>query len=461
MPTPVTLGPTPPPPPPRRVRARPIPTPARGTLLLVAAGFALRLGYAWVAQGPDAEPFSDARQIDTVAWNLARGAGFAYGEGAGAYPTAIVPPVVPWVVSLLYRLVGHEYFGAIALQCAVGALAAPLARSLGGALFGPAAGTWAGWLTAVHPLLVFFSAYLLTETFFTTLLLAALLASALWLRTPRPGRAFGTGLLWGAAILTRPTALLLPALVAAWAWIPLGLTVAPRDRWRQIALLAAGALVVIAPWSLRSSLVSGAFVPLKTGAGRTFLDANHEELWRDPARRGGAGSAMEHERYAALIRGRSEVAADSVSSALAWEFLDRRRDEWPAMAAAKIARFWRLSREGGTTGTWQRAGSPLEGLLRRVDPLLLWSVVVLPFAAWGAARALAGPRRWYQAIVPATILLFTLMVIPYWGSLRLRAPVEPLLVMLAGFGFDDLRRRLAPRARGLALVRGTGRAARS
>jgi hypothetical protein len=49
-------------------------------------------------------------------------------------------------------------------------------------------------------------------------------------------------------------------------------------------------------------------------------------------------------------------------------------------------------------------------------------------------------------------------VIPFWGSLRLRVPIEPLVVVLAAFGFEDLRRRIVPRVRGLGLVR--GRAAR-
>ena len=64
-------------------------------------------------------------------------------------------------------------------------------------------------------------------------LLAALLASVAWLKQPRSGRALGVGILWGIACLTRPTALLLPLLVAAWAWLPLGLTTAPRDLGRN------------------------------------------------------------------------------------------------------------------------------------------------------------------------------------------------------------------------------------
>jgi hypothetical protein len=304
----------------------------------------------------------------------------------------------------------------------------------------------------VHPLLVFFSGYLLTEAAFTTALLAALVASVAWLREPRAGRALGAGLLWGVASLTRPTSMMLPLLVAAWAFVPLGLLVPGRERGRQIGLLFAGVLLVMAPWSVRNSIVSGAFVPVKTGGGRTFLDANNPVTWGDPTTRGSAGSVYDMEPYASQLRGRSEVAVDSIANAEAWRFLHAHRDEWPAMAAAKLGRFWRLTREAGGTGTWQAAGSPTDRLLRAVDPLLLWSLAVMPFAVWGLVRALAGPRRWYLALGPLVILYFTLLTVLYWGSLRLRVPVEPLIAILAAAGFEDVRARLRRRRAGLELV---------
>src|SRR5436853_442316 len=82
----------------------------------------------------------------------------------------------------------------------------------------------AGWLAAAHPLLVRFCCDLLPETTFTALMLVAFTASAAWVKAPRPGRALGVGLTWGVASLARPAALLLPVVVAAWAWVPVGLT---------------------------------------------------------------------------------------------------------------------------------------------------------------------------------------------------------------------------------------------
>jgi hypothetical protein len=126
---------------------------------------------------------------------------------------------------------------------------------------------------------------------------------------------------------------------------------------------------------------------------------------------------------------------------------------WPQVALAKLARFWRLGAEGGGTGGWQRPGSPLEPL-RRLDPLLIWSLVTLPFAIWGVVRASMGARRWFQALPLLVILYFTLVALVFFGSLRMRVPVEPLVVLYVALGCEGARRLLRARRRGLTLVPG-------
>ncbi len=445
--------------PPRRRRPRPPAPPLAPWLLLFGTALALRVVYAWLAIGPQATPSSDALTYHTVATNLARGAGFALGSGAGAYPTAFVPPLVPWLTSLVYRVAGPQLFAAVLLQCAIGATVPLLIAALGASLYGSGVGRVAGWLAAVHPLLVFFSGYLLTETTFTAMLLLALLASFAWLKEPRAARALGTGLLWGLAILARPTAIVLPLVVAGWAWVPLGLLLDRRARVRQLLLLMLGVVLVVGPWTLRNAVALHAFVPVTTGGGRALLDSNNAVDWADPALRGGAASVYGVEPYAARFRGHGEVEVDRLARAEALAFLRAHVREWPAMAGTKLARFWRLTREGGGTGAWQRPGSPLTALLARFDPLLLWSLVVLPFASWGFALTLRSPRRWFLALPALVVLTFTLLAVVFWGALRMRVPVEPLVVLFAAAGIEDLRHRMRPRAPGLRVIEGTRPAA--
>jgi dolichyl-phosphate-mannose-protein mannosyltransferase len=424
-------------------------------LALFLIAFLVRAGYAWIATGPQAQPYSDAALYDTIAWNLAQGRGFSPAPpGTEPYPTAFAPPVVPCVTSLLYRAVGHQFFAAVLLQCAIGAMVPLLLVALGAAMFGGTIGWTAGWLAAFHPLLVFFSGYLLTEATFAVTLLLALLATVEWIKTPRPARAIGVGVTWGLAALTRPAALALPALIALWAWIPLGLTVTTRERARQMLLLALGLTLVVAPWTVRNALALHAFVPVKTGGGQALFDSNNPLVWGDRTSRGGASSMIHSPRYAAEFRGLRETEIDALATRRAWEFLRQHVTEWPAMAATKLARFWRLTSETATSGSWRRGGGALETVVRVADPLLVWSLATLPFALWGAVRVVRGPRRWFQSLGLLVIGYFTALTVVYWGALRMRAPIEPLVVLVTAVGFEDARRRLRARASGFRVVHG-------
>ncbi len=418
---------------------------------MFVAALLLRIVYVLVVHRLSAQPSSDSIAYDDIGWNLARGMGFQFTAEGTLYATAKAP-ALPWLVSLVYRATGHVYFAALMLQCVLGALVPVLLRALGGAVFGSPVGRIAGWLAVVHPLLVFFSGYLLTESLFCVTVLAALMASVEWLKTPRPGRALGVGLLWGLACLTRPTAMPLPVLVALWAWAPLGLTVRATDRARQVALLLLGVVLAIAPWTARNALVLREFVPISTGGGRTLLDANNAKVWDDPALRGNAISTADHEPWATRFRNKSEVEVDRLASAEAIAFGLSRWREWPVIAWAKLSRFWRLTALTESTGRWYRTGSLPDRVLASADPLLLWSLVVLPCALWGLVRTLRWTRRHFQLLPLWVIAVFTAGSVVFWGALRMRVPAEPLVLLYAGVGIADLHRRLRVRRARMSLI---------
>ena len=152
------------------------------------------------------------------------------------------------------------------------------------------------------------------------------------------GRAFWSGALWGAASLTRPTALPLALVVSAWAWAPLGLALAHGERRRQLAVLLLGVALVVAPWTLRNAAALHAFVPLTTGGGRSLLDANNPVVWDDDDRRGAIG-VLSTEPWATRFRGLSEVEVDRHAGREAMAFLRARVADWPRNALAKFARY--------------------------------------------------------------------------------------------------------------------------
>lgn len=412
-------------------------------LLLFSAALAVRVAFVFLGPAASAAP----PPTDRIAASLAADRGFAL----DARPTALVPPVTPWLASLGMRALNGAPYATRLLASVIGALVPLLVAGLGAMMFGAGIGRLAGWVTAASPLLIGFTGVAPIETIAGVLLLAALLLSAAWIRTPRPGRALGVGLAWGVASLAQEFVLPLVLLVAAWAWVPLGLTVLPRDRVRQLVLVVLGLAVVIGPWTLRNATQMRAFVPISTGAGLDLIGADNARAWSDPALRGGAIEASAV--TPPLPTDLAEPARDAVAKRLALDFATARGSEWPAVALARLAHLLQPIDRGDAADPARPPGPLFPGVPRVLDPLLLSSLLLLPLAFWGAARALAGERRWYQSLALLPLLHVAIVAVGVYGAQRRRVPIEPLVALLAAAGFEHLRRRVRGRAHGLHVIR--------
>jgi len=249
------------------------------TLLAVLLGLVLRLGFSfgyWVGK-----PLThDEHEYLTLARNLAAGRGFTYDPVApGESPTEerfSRPPLYPFFIAVVARdvLLAGDREAVIRrvkiAQAIVGAIGVWLVArlALGG---GAAAGVLAALLAAVYPPLVWITGYVLTEALYATLALASVLlldrAAARAAESPPPdGRLALAGILAGASALTRSVGLLFIVLAVVWlAW---------RSRRRALAF-AVGALLVIAPWSIRTSIVHQRPMLIAAEGGVNFWVGNH------------------------------------------------------------------------------------------------------------------------------------------------------------------------------------------
>jgi 4-amino-4-deoxy-L-arabinose transferase-like glycosyltransferase len=433
----------------RHPRERSSPAP---WLLLFAAAFAAR-ALLLLFEASVTRSASAPSDLEIIASNLARGGGFSLGLGAAALPTASVAPVLPWLLSLVLRLGIHRPLVTLLVPCLIGALIPLLTSALASIVLGAASARVAGWIAALGPILLTFSTRLVPDTMMTAAMLSALALTASWIRTPEPGRALGAGIAWGMTALASDSALLLPVLVLAWAWIPLGLTVAHRDRLRQAALLMLGCVIVIAPWTIRNAIALRAPVLVTTGAGSALLDGNNETVWSDPARRGGGIRARALDPGAARGRDLSEPARDREAARAAADFAGGHASEAPRVIVAKLGRLWTLS--GRDANLVDPEGQGPATLLDRMPWLLAaWSIVILPLALFGAVRVLSGPKRWFQSLPLLVTLYFTACAIVFYGCVRQRVPIEPMVALFAAAGFDEARRFTRRRASGLKVIEG-------
>lgn len=243
---------------------------AWGRTLLVAVVLAAVLRVGWIAVCPN-EPISDQVIYHVSATRLADGLGYVDDDGR---PANYWPVGYAALLAVPYRLFGAEPASGFFLNLVLGLSIVPGLFLLGRDLFGRPAGLVAALIGAVYPTFIVQTTVLGSE--------AAYLPGLVWcawlfvraLRAPwAPAFAIGAGVLWGALVLVRPPAIVLPAalLVAAWA-----VRAGRRQTAVAAVLVVLAGVAVMAPWTLRNARVMGAATPLSQNGGANLWMGNHE-----------------------------------------------------------------------------------------------------------------------------------------------------------------------------------------
>ncbi len=221
------------------------------------------------------EPVWDGHYYDFGARRIA--AGFGYSDDvtvAGQvvwHPWCHYPVGYSAVLAPIYRLVGANAHVAPVFNAITGALLAAVTWALARYALSERRARVAGWIVALHPGLILYSALIMTEP------LAALLTlTAFWLavRDARPWRGLVVGaIVLGGAALVRPQALMCAPFLAL---VPgSGGERAPLEqgspRWLRLlsgaALACAVSVAVVLPWTARNCRVMDGCTLISTNAG--------------------------------------------------------------------------------------------------------------------------------------------------------------------------------------------------
>ncbi len=264
---------------------------------VVLPALMLRLVHLWWFA--DASPFFDPQpwntpqnpldtgEYDRWGQQIVGGDGWWTDHGQGVY---FQSPVYPYFVAAHYLIFGRSLLAVAITQALMGAITCGLTAWLARRLVSPAAGWLAGGLTAVLAPALFYGPFLLKETLATFLLALALSLTVAWRLLPEGGTAGRrllpfTGWAWGAALATWP--LLAPLALAVFAWMsalrawPAGQAAGPGKTGggmgaasRTLAALTLGAVLAVAPCTLRNMVGEGRFVLLSDAGPRNWQVGN-------------------------------------------------------------------------------------------------------------------------------------------------------------------------------------------
>ena len=376
--------------------------------------------------GPDNE---ELYEYGRIAWNVVQGYGFSY-DFDGRFPlqpTAYSPALycytlVPWFFLFGIHLTGPRVMHALLLAAVCWFL-----YKIGERLAGRTVGLIAALIWAVYPELIFLTVRIVPENVMF-LPMTWMLYEAQRLgdggtggKTLTRRRAFGCGALLGLSAWINPSLQLL-GLAVPLSW---GITgqLKKREGLGKLVLFVLGAVLVIAPWTIRNYIKLGAFVPLRTAFAYNVWRGNH--IGATGTVRTFEGTDIDDaipEDYRNLVEAHmvpDEIERDRFFAAEVKRFIREHPGEYLRLTLTRFLYFW-----------WRDMTHPLTGHPFYVIP---W-MIILVFAVLGVWRSLRNWRQWSLwglQVIGFTLLFSLTIVLP-----RYRMPIYPAMFLLAAVGLE-------------------------
>lgn len=426
-----------------------------GSILLVA--LVTRVGY--VLATPGYTMVHDDHAYDRLALGIARTGAY---PDLGGHATAYRPPGFTYMLGAVYAITGGGHGRVVSariVQALLGVAIVALLGALAAHLLGRRAAVCTMLLAAVYVPLVAAGTSLLAEPLTIVMELAAVMAVLVWRRNRRWRWVVAAGIFAGAMALCRSNAFVviiaLAVGVATARGRPAGAAAAGKpasgrrfraDALKPVVVLVLSAGAVVAPWTIRNAVVLHAFIPVSDEIGGTLAGTYNPVSAHDP---NGPG-------FWRLLNQIPQYERETRALAAGPEHPFQQRLEHLALQYAEHHPLYPL--EVGAWNTLRLVGFNSLALSRSTASAAgITSPAVADagvFSFWAVCViALVGlVDRTVRRRIPAFLglaagLLFLSIVFVNSEAPRLRLPIDPFVLLLAGAGLASVthRRSAAPR----------------
>ncbi len=352
-------------------------------------------------------------------------------------------PLYVYCLGALYAIFGDSLWVGRLFGMAIGLVTILFVYLIGTRVFGRTTGRIAAALQAVYPVNVFFEGELLLDPLFTLLLLVAFHRFLIWRAKTTAQNLALTGFCLGLAAITRPTALVLAALLIVWL---LASRTNIKARIVSALVVVCGLAIVILPISIRNVVVANDPVLIASQGGINLYIGNNDAA-------DGTSSIMpEPFGHTWRIRDVIHIAESAEGRPLKpgelSSYWQGRAIDWtlanPLDAAGLYARKLWLS-----IGNREISNNRNMGAFFSSVPYLQYFpfgfALIFGLAVVGAA--IAWRSRFETRAMVAAIACILLVNAAFFVNSRFRQPIIPLLILLAGaavvYLFDMRRPRKA------------------
>ena len=352
-------------------------------------------------------------------------------------PTVDRAPLWPFVIGVIDRLIGPQDILVRLVLCLVGSGTCALLYLFARDLFGERIGIFAGIVGAIYPFLYVYDGLLYAEALYTFLLLAFCYTLYRIQRSPRLSLIIISGVLLGLLSLTRPNGIALLGLFVLWAGVMYKIKVLSwRTTLKSVLVVSLLSLIFIAPWTLRNYKVTHTFVPVAVGDGKVMLGAYNYET-ADPVYQHGyyAGvwiipsesTPWITENFPKDCAKACEVTRDNAYKTAALQWIESHLSSMPFLLGQHFINTWEVIPQEADLATNRfpdRDSSRFVVTMMETITPIVFALALLGIVVTS--------ERWRELLFIYLMILLTLAQdIAFYGIPRFRAPIEPMLILLA------------------------------
>jgi 4-amino-4-deoxy-L-arabinose transferase-like glycosyltransferase len=371
-------------------------------------------------------------EMGWTARSIALGHGFSGPFQTMTGPTAIVPPLYPYLLAGIFKLFGLytplAAFVALTLNSVLSALTCVPIYGAAREVSGERVARWAALGWAIYPFAIFYASAQVWDYALTSLVFACCFWWSMRLhRTVGAGAWVLFGVVFGIGALSNPSiasVLFFLLLIAVWRARQIGVA-----SFKRAVLAFVAFAVVILPWGVRNQRVLHMATPLRDGfwlelyAGNIGDSMNSNSPLAHPA-----SNPAELAVYERL----GERAYMAQKQALAMASVRQHKRVFVEATARRILRYW--------TGYWSFSPAYLQ--LEPLDvPNVPFCTVLTIFALFGIVM---WPSKERSKLLPFAALLIV-FPLPYYlthASMDYRQPIEPEMAILVTAGMLAVRDRM-------------------
>jgi len=373
-------------------------------------------GHTYLVKDDDTNHFGFGWEMGRVACSLAQGRGFSSPLPLPTGPTAIVGPIYPLILALVFKFFGiYSTSSAIAirfLQCVFSSLTCLFIYLCARNTVGRRAGMLAAVVWALFPLNIFFAVQRVWETTLTAMLVAALFWAMNSVReSPSASRGAFAGALLGIAALLSTSLVVLA--------VPFAISAIVKNRLRLLRAAVAGSLallVVVSPWLIRNRTQFGAIM-FRSNFPLEFRVGNNIESYGQKMENLHPSNTPALNRHWQQIGEARFMEEERQANA---RFLAEHSDRFWFATANRIANYW--------TGAWIRPMADYPNDWRVIVPTSL--LTLLGFVGLCLMFSRGQSQAWMYlgclTVYPAAYYLTT-------SQPRFYHAMSPLLVLAASF----------------------------